>query len=99
MYARVSNFESDTPLTITDLAALAIHLDHQRRGLAGAFLNEGLHWADQDNLPVYLEATPEGQLLYPKFGFEKRDEFTMLEDRHIVQLFVRPARQPHASDG
>ena len=52
-------------------------------------MREGLDRADKDGLPVYLEATPEGSLMYPKFGFQLIDSHSF--GRHVMEFYIRPA--------
>jgi predicted N-acetyltransferase YhbS len=71
-----------------DLAGLAVDPDHQRKGLAGKLIRTVLVKADQDGLPTYLEATPDGAPVYPRFGFEQKDEFECFDMRFLGM--VRP---------
>lgn len=74
-----------------DLAALSVDPSYQRRGLATALVKAGLDRADVDNLPTYLEATPEGALLYPRVGFQKMAEHDFFDGNFIVEFHIRPA--------
>jgi hypothetical protein len=52
----------------------------------------GLDRADAENLPTYLEATPEGALLYPRVGFQKVAEHDFFDDgKFVVEFHIRPA--------
>lgn len=44
---------------------------HARRGAASKIVQWGCDRADQENLPVYLEASSRGLPLYLKFGFKE----------------------------
>ena len=50
-----------------------LHTDpkHQRRGAGGLLLKTMTEEADKLGVPVHLEATPEGEPLYVKWGFER----------------------------
>lgn len=56
------------------LASLAVHPDHQRKGIASVLLKRGFEAADHDGLPLYLEAAPAGKPLYDSMGFRKVSE-------------------------
>ena len=75
-----------------DLASLAVDPDYQRKGLASMLMNEGLAQADEEGLPTYLESTPEGALLYPKFGFETVKEHAFFDGKFVANFFIRPAK-------
>lgn len=53
-------------------------------------LTPGLERADREGLPVYLEATPAGALVYPKFGFRRVRELVMFEGEYVMEFFIRP---------
>ncbi|KAJ4305578.1 hypothetical protein N0V90_001109 [Kalmusia sp. IMI 367209] len=46
-----------------------VHPDYQRRGLGSMIMEWGCNLADQLFLPVWIEASSIGGLLYRKFGF------------------------------
>ena len=83
-----------TDHTYLDLAGLAIDPDYQGRGLARKMVDMGLAWADADGVPAYLEATPEGAKIYPKFGFKKVGEYGFFDGAHVCEFHIR---QPGAS--
>ena len=43
---------------------------HQRKGAGAAHLKWGTTLADEENMPISLQATPDGKKLCLKFGFE-----------------------------
>ena len=45
-------------------------------------------------MPTYLEATPEGAKIYPRFGFEKVGEYSFFDGEQVCELQIR---QPGAS--
>ncbi|KAI6799842.1 hypothetical protein KC332_g15082 [Hortaea werneckii] len=71
------------------LAACGVDPDYQRQGIAGALLREGLEQADAQGLPAYLESTPEGAFLYPRFGFETLEVMEMLDGRYRTSIMIR----------
>ncbi|KAF2141862.1 uncharacterized protein K452DRAFT_287835 [Aplosporella prunicola CBS 121167] len=52
------------------LATLVTHPDHGRKGAGSVLLQWGLDKADEMGLEAFVEATPMGQGLYEKMGFE-----------------------------
>ncbi|KAI5206626.1 hypothetical protein E4T38_03670 [Aureobasidium subglaciale] len=54
----------------TDLAYLATHPMHRKRGAARMLLEKGTKAADEAGLDMYLQASPVGVGVYQKFGFE-----------------------------
>lgn len=54
-------------------------------------MKPGLERADRDGIPTYLEATPEGALIYPKFGFEKISELELFGGRAVMEMHIRPS--------
>lgn len=52
------------------LYLLATRPEHHRRGVGAMHLKWGTEKADELGLPAYLEASPMGQPLYKKWGFE-----------------------------
>lgn len=71
------------------LAGLGIHPECQRKGIATMLLKHGFDLADQDGLPIYLEATPPGMALYSYNGFHKVDELTLLDGTYTMTGMIR----------
>ncbi|KAI5860446.1 acyl-CoA N-acyltransferase [Durotheca rogersii] len=79
------------------LQTTAVHPDHQRRGAGTLLLRWGMEVADKLELPLYLEATGTGLLLYEHEGFERlthvriiqKAEATGFETDIEVPLMVR----------
>lgn len=64
------------------LSVLAVHPNHQRRGVGKAALDWGLKQADDLGLPAYLESTQEGRGLYEKYGFMAVQPFSFDLKKH-----------------
>ena len=79
-----------------DLQTVAVHPDHQRRGIGKLLMDWGMDVAERMNVPVYLEATYEGAPLYKKCGFETlpegiplKAELTGLKEDVVAPLMVK----------
>lgn len=62
-------------LTVEDLHMLHTDPNHQRRGAASALLKWGTQKADDLKLPVYLESSSEGHILYGRHQFKTVEMF------------------------
>ena len=49
--------------------------EFQRRGAGRALMNEVTKRADEQQVPIQIEASPEGEQLYRSVGFELLDRF------------------------
>lgn len=58
--------EPDEMLTI---GMIAVHPDHQRKGVGAMLMQWGMDKAAEENVPIWLTATPVGEGLYRKLGF------------------------------
>lgn len=54
------------------LDTLSTNPKHQRRGAGKMLVDWGTQIADDMHLPIYLEASLQGEPLYRKCGFERR---------------------------
>lgn len=61
-------------------------------------LTPGLERADRERVPTYLEATPAGALVYPKFGFRKVKELAMYDGHYVMEFFIRPIQDEREVD-
>lgn len=80
------------------LSVLAVHPDHQRKGLGAKQLQVGLEKADALGVQAYLESSPNGKGLYAKYGFEDKGDMKFdardygREENVPHTLMVRPAK-------
>lgn len=91
--------DSDAPIKLRKrvyLHVLAVHPNHQRKGIGRKLIQWGLDEADRLGLIAYLEASADGARLYEQTGFEKVKDvymdlrpFGVQEDIPIrVSLFI-----------
>ncbi|GIK03390.1 hypothetical protein Aspvir_007459 [Aspergillus viridinutans] len=59
------------------LELLVAHPQHQGKGVGKALLDWGMRIADERNVRIYLEATPEGYPLYSKCGWRDVEDLVM----------------------
>lgn len=71
------------------LAVVAVDPRFQHRGIGEALVKSVLERAEQDRLPVYAEAAPEGARLYGKLGFAEEGAFRLLDGAYCVRCFVK----------
>lgn len=84
-----------------DLQVLVTHPKHQRRGAGSLVLEWGTRQADKKGLISVLQASPAGEGLYLKHGFEvKRIEQLDLRPFGVDATEARKGmiRQPHAGE-
>ncbi|KAL7623662.1 hypothetical protein AAE478_005214 [Parahypoxylon ruwenzoriense] len=60
------------------LATMAVHPDHQRRGVGRLLLQWGIDVAEKLELPIYLEATESGLPLYSHRDFERLEHVKVI---------------------
>ena len=66
---------SSYPLTdSTVLQMLAIHPNHQRKGLGSRLIRLGLEEADRLGARTYIEASPAGLPVYLRYGWRPVEE-------------------------
>lgn len=78
--AEETTTDSSAPIRLRKrvcLHVLAVHPDHQKKGIGRKLLQWGLDEADRLGLIVYLEASADGVRLYESTGFEKVKDVTM----------------------
>ena len=73
------------------LASMAVHPDHQGRGIASQLVSHGLKLVDADGAECYLEATPSGRRVYERAGFVVKAEIPQLDGKYALVVMVRPA--------
>lgn len=76
------------------LECLATHQDWMGKGAAGRLMRWGMERADEDGLPVFLEATAAGKRVYEKYGFRElgHDKFDWPEGSTVERYMERDAR-------
>ena len=68
----------DSVLTIIlELSMLIVSPKCQRMGIGTKLLEEGLQEVDEAGLPAVLGASPYGEGLYKKFGFQEFEDFSV----------------------
>nr|POE96407.1 puromycin n-acetyltransferase [Quercus suber] len=80
------------------LALLAVHPDHQGKGIASKLILHGVNLADQDGVPSYLVASERGTPVYRKCGFEPKLEPKRFRDREPYVAMVKSVK-PKSNDG
>ncbi|KLJ11962.1 hypothetical protein EMPG_12887 [Blastomyces silverae] len=84
-------------------ALLAVHPEHQKRGIGKLLMDWGLDIGEKLQLPVYLESTKAGVPLYTKLGFERLSQGALLkaEVTHFASDVKAPlmAKMPSAARG
>ncbi|KAF2200009.1 acyl-CoA N-acyltransferase, partial [Delitschia confertaspora ATCC 74209] len=58
---------------VWELSQVFVDPSYQRQGVGRKLLEWGIKQADQDGVPMYLEATPPGKVMYERLGFEVLD--------------------------
>lgn len=76
------------------LELIATHKDHQGKGAAGALLRWGEQRADADQVPCYLDATPDGRPVYTSksHGFREVDAHQYINGQYEHVFMVRDPR-------
>lgn len=83
------------------LNILATDPKYHRRGVGAIHLKWGLDQADEAGVPAFLEASPYGQPLYARWGFEPMYRISIPEEEmrhfkgqeeHIPMIMYRPAK-------
>lgn len=84
------------------LSLLVTRPDFQGKGAGTALVKHGLALADEQNLPVWLEASAKGYPLYKKLGFEDVEphdtDFRPFGGDHTSHMvgMLRPAKKTDA---
>lgn len=62
---------------------------YQGKGAGGMMMKWGVEKAHEDSVECYLDATPEGQPMYEKFGFRNVKTFSFFNNIYRHSLMVR----------
>ncbi|KAF7949208.1 hypothetical protein EAE96_008375 [Botrytis aclada] len=73
-----------------ELAALAVHPKFHRRGVGGTMLKYGIDLAQKEQVPVVLEASRAGTLLYTKNGFIETGRTEIFPEVIVVAMQLEP---------
>lgn len=76
------------------LEYLVVQPEAQGLGVGKALLAWGFERADKDKLPIYLEATPAGRLLYERTNFKVVGNIVMELDRPGPELSLPTMERP-----
>ncbi|KAF7897097.1 hypothetical protein EAF00_005325 [Botryotinia globosa] len=82
--------KSERTLIGAELAALAVHPKFHRRGIGGMMLKYGIDLAQKEQVPLVLEASRAGTLLYTKNGFRETGRTEMFPDVIVVAMQLDP---------
>ncbi|KAI9645760.1 hypothetical protein NHQ30_005192 [Ciborinia camelliae] len=73
-----------------ELAALAVNPKFHRRGIGGMMMKYGIDLAQKEQVPIILEASPAGNQLYTKFGFEETGRTEVFPEVFVVAMQLDP---------
>ena len=80
-----------------ELCFLAVHRDHQRKGVGKVLVQWGLEQAKVHGLPVSLDSAPSGVALYRHLGFReidkivvKAEDYDAKEDYELLVMVKEP---------
>ncbi|KAI1486660.1 acyl-CoA N-acyltransferase [Biscogniauxia mediterranea] len=66
------------------LHALAVHPDHQRRGVGSLLVQQGIQIAEQFGLPIYTESSQPAIHLYKSLGFEQLTHVRLIHKAEVL---------------
>ncbi|KAJ8065073.1 hypothetical protein OCU04_005786 [Sclerotinia nivalis] len=72
------------------LAGLAVNPKFHRRGIGGMMLKYGIDLAQEEQVPIVLEASPAGTQLYTKFGFQEIGKTEVFPEVIVVAMQLDP---------
>ncbi|KAI9163443.1 putative acyltransferase SID5 [Paramyrothecium foliicola] len=68
----------------TDLSAVAVHPDCQRRGIGSLLIQWGINAAEQLQVPIYAESSKAGYALYERMGFERLTHVRLVHKAELM---------------
>lgn len=76
-----------------------VHPGYGRQGIGARLVAQAVKQADELNLPIYIEATPDGSKLYCSLGFEIQKQLSLSlapygvdAEPYVNYLMWRPGR-------
>ena len=76
-----------TPPLVLEILATAPA--YQGKGAGRVLVDWGTSRAEKEGLPGYVESSPHGSFLYPKYGFKEVNRFSMMDGDYVELLMVR----------
>ncbi|APA10127.1 hypothetical protein sscle_06g048970 [Sclerotinia sclerotiorum 1980 UF-70] len=73
-----------------ELAGLAVRPEFHRRGIGGMMLKYGIDLAQEEQVPILLQASPVGTRLYTKFGFQEIRKTEVFPEVIVVAMQLDP---------
>lgn len=65
------------PRPFVELKMLAVHPEHQGKGVGAALVRDGLRWVDEMQVPALVIAAVQGRPLYERCGFDEVRDFPL----------------------
>ena len=79
MFSRMS-LRRELAHLASDLTFVGTDPQHERRGAATTLIRWGLEKSKREDVPAYLESTPNAAALYERLGFRAVDRLSIILD-------------------